>query len=148
MTDESTISGLLKKRDEVMAEMADLRERMAVAANAVDAIDKVLEAFGHNESLEGRSPRAARVILFYRNELRNFLLAELGKSAEPLSSRQLAERVCETEGKSAGDRMILADVTRRVGCALRKMRATKAVEGWRGKDGAAVWNLPRRTSKC
>ena len=139
MTDESTISGLLKKRAELMEEMAAIREQMAVAANAVDAIDKVLEAFGHTEDLEGRSPRAARVILFYRNELRNFLLGELRKATEPLSSRQLAERVCETEGKSVADRRLLNDVTRRVGNALRKMRATKMVEGWRGKDGAAVW---------
>ena len=139
MTDESTISGLLKKRAELMEEMAAIREQMAVAANAVDAIDKVLEAFGHTEDLEGRSPRAARVILFYRNELRNFLLGELRNATEPLSSRQLAERVCETEGKSMADRRLLNDVTRRVGHALRKMRATKAVKGWRGKDGAAVW---------
>ena len=143
-TFDHTIAGLLTKRADLMQEMADLRERMAVAANAVDALDRVLETFGHTEDLEGRSPRAARVILFYRNELRNFLLGELGKAAEPLSSRQLAERVCETEGKSMGDRGLLNDVTRRVGCALRKMRATKTVEGWRGKDGAAVWRLAKR----
>ena len=58
MTDESTIAGLLKKRAELMQETAELRERMAVAANAVEAIDRVLDTFGHTEDLEGRSPRA------------------------------------------------------------------------------------------
>jgi hypothetical protein len=140
--DQHTISGLLRKRESLMQETASLREQMAVAANAVEAIDRVLDAFGHTKDLEGRTPRAARVVLFYRNELRSFLLAELAKATEPLSSRQLAMRVCETEGKSLGDRRLLNDVTRRVGCALRKMRATKAVDGWRGKDGAAVWRRP------
>ncbi len=140
-TFEHTIAGLLTKRAELMQEAAELRERMAIAANAVEAIDQVLETFGHTEDLEGRSPRAARVILFYRNELRSFLLGELGKAKEPMTSRQLAERVCETEGKSMADRRLLNDVTRRVGCALRKMRATKVVEGWRGKDGAALWRV-------
>ena len=141
MKDETTISGLLKKREEIMRESAELRERMAIAANAIEAIDNVLETFGHTEDLDGRTPRAARVVLFYRNELRSFLLDQLRKAQEPLSSRQLAERVCETEGKSLGDRRLLNDITRRVGCALRKMRATKAVEGHRGKDGSAVWHV-------
>ena len=142
MKDETTISGLLKKRDEIMRESAELRERMAIAANAIEAIDNVLETFGHTEDLDGRTPRAARVVLFYRNELRSFLLDQLRKAQEPMSSRQLACLVCETEGKSMGDRRLLNDVTRRVGCALRKMRAIKAVEGHRGKDGSAIWRLP------
>lgn len=141
---EHTVAGLLTKRQELMQEMAELRERMAVAANAVDALDMVLETFGFEENLEGRSPRAARIILFYRNELRQFLLAQLTKANEPLSSRQLACFVCETEGKSSGDRRLLSEVTRRVGCALRKMRATKQVNGHRGPDGSAVWYLPDR----
>lgn len=140
-TFEHTIAGLLTKREDLQREIASLRESMAVAANAVDAIDQVLEAFGHTEDLDGRTPRAARVVLFYRNELRSFLLDQLRKAKEPISSRQLACIVCETEGKSTGDRRLLNDVTRRVGCTLRKMRATKAVEGYRGKDGSAVWHL-------
>ena len=140
-TFEHTIAGLLTKREELQKEIAGLRESMAVASNAIDAIDQVLEAFGHTEDLEGRSPRAARVVLFYRNELRTFLLDQLRKAKEPLSSRQLACIVCETEGKSTGDRRLLNDVTRRVGCALRKMRATKAVENHRGPDGSAVWQI-------
>ena len=127
-----------------MLELSALREQMAVASNTIEAIDRVLEAMGHSEDLEGRTPRAARVILFYRNELRAFLLSELAKATEPLSSRQLACIVCETEGKSVADRRLLTDVTRRVGCALRKMRATKAVTCYRAKDGSAVWHLPNR----
>ena len=142
-TFEHTIAGLLTKREELSRESAELRERMAIAANAIEAIDHVLETFGHTEDLDGRTPRAARVVLFYRNELRTFLLDRLRTATEPLSSRQLAEMVCETEGKSLGDRRLLNDVTRRVGCALRKMRAIKMVGGWRGKDGSAVWQLSR-----
>lgn len=138
-TFEHTIAGLLTKRDELQTEIAYLRENMAIAANSIEAIDYVLEAFGHTEDLEGRTPRAARVVLFYRNELRAFLLDQLRKATEPKSSRQLACIVCQTEGKSTGDRRLLNDVTRRVGCALRKMRATKMVEGHRGPDGSAMW---------
>ena len=139
--EQHTISGLLRKREELQRESAALREQMAIVANSIEAIDRVLEAFCFEGDLEGKTPRAARVILFYRNELREWLLAELRKDAEPLSSRQLAERVCQCEGKDARDRRLVSDVTRRVGCALRKMRAAKIIRGHRDKSGAAVWGI-------
>jgi len=49
--------------------------------------------------------------------------------------------VCQCEGKDARDPRLVADVTRRVGCALRKVRAAKMVVGRRHRSGAAVWNL-------
>jgi hypothetical protein len=141
MSDDSTISGLLKKREELMRENAELRERMAIVSNDIEAIDRVLDAFGYVGDLNGRTPRAARIVLFYRNELREYLLAELRKADRPLSSRELAERVCQIEGKDGRDRRLLTDVTRRVGCALRKMRAGKIVHSQRDKREAAVWHL-------
>ena len=112
MTDDSTVSGLLKKREELQRESASLREQMAIVANSVEAIDRVLEAFGFDGELDGKTPRAARVVLFYRNELREYLLGELRKATVPLSSRRLAEMVCQCEGKEARDRRLVADITR------------------------------------
>jgi hypothetical protein len=141
MKDESTISGLLQKREELQRETAELRERMAVVSNDIEAIDRVLDAFGYQGELDGRTPRQARIVLFYRNELRQYLLNELRKAERPLSSRELACLVCQCEGKDARDARLLRDITRRVGCALRKLRAARVVEGYRDKSGAAVWSL-------
>ncbi len=142
MGDETTVNGLLRKREELQRESAGLREQMAIVSNSIEAIDRVLETFGFEGELEGKTPRAARVILFYRNELRVWLLGELRNAAGPLSSRELASMVCQCEGKDARDRRLVADVTRRVGCALRKMRAAKIVHGERDRSGAAIWSLP------
>ena len=141
MTDDSTISGLLKKREELQRENAELRERIAIISNDVEAIDRVLDTFGYHGELVGKTPRQARIVLFYRNELREYLLAELRKAEKPLSSRALACLVCQCEGKDARDRRLLTDVTRRVGCALRKMRASGVVGGHLDKRGAAVWAI-------
>ncbi len=75
--DQHTISGLLRKREELGRENAELRERMAIIANDIEAIDRVLDAFGCQGELVGKTPRAARIVLFYRNELREYLLGEL-----------------------------------------------------------------------
>jgi len=139
VTDDSTINGLLRKREELQRENAELRERMAIVANDIEAIDRVLDAFGFKGELDGKTARQARIVLFYRNELREYLLGELRKAAGPLTSRELACLVCQCEDKDPRDRRLLADVTRRVGSAMRKLRAMRVVEGHRDKSGAAAW---------
>lgn len=140
-TYDHTLAGLLSKREELLRETQECRERMAILANDVDAIDRVLDTFGYRGELNGGTPRQARIVLFYRNELREYLLSELRKAEGPLSLRQLACLVCQCEGKDYQDRRLLTDMTRRVGSCLRKMRATKVVDNARGKDGSAVWTI-------
>lgn len=141
MKDETTISGLLQKREELQRETSELRERMAIVSNDIEAIDRVLDTFGYQGEIEGKTPRQARIVLFYRNELRQYLLTELRKAERPLTSRELACLVCQCEGKDSRDARLLRDITRRVGCALRKLRSAHAVQGHRDKTGAAVWKL-------
>lgn len=139
--EQHTVSGLLRKRTELERENAECRERMAVIANDIEAIDRVLDAFGYSGPLEGRTPRAARIVLFYRNELRQFLQAELAKAGRPLSTRDLAQIICQTEGKDAQDRRLLADVTRRASKALRQMRGQGIVASEQDRRGTFVWRL-------
>ena len=140
MEDQTLINGLLAKRQELTNLNAELRERMAIVANDIEAVERVLDSIGYQGQLVGNTPRAARIVLFYRNELRDYLRAELAKSEEPLTARELAQRLCQVEGKDWQDRRLMTDVTRRVGCALRKMRATRVVDGERTQAGQ-VWRL-------
>ena len=143
MEDQTLINGLLSKRQELTNLNAELRERMAIVANDIEAVERVLDSLGYQGQLVGNTPRAARIVLFYRNELRDYLRAELAKSAEPLTARELAQRLCQVEGKDWQDRRLMTDVTRRVGCALRKMRASRVVEGERTQAGQ-VWRIALR----
>ena len=76
---DHTITGLLRKRDELMGEMQAHREAMACLHNDVEAVDRVLTAPGYVGDLEARTARSNRVAIFYRNELRQWLLRELRK---------------------------------------------------------------------
>lgn len=145
--EQHTVSGLLRKREQLQQENATLRERMASIANDIEAIDRVLDAFGHHEPLEGRTARAARIILFYRNELREFLQKELAKAGKPLSTRELAIILCETEGKATSDRRMLSDVARRASKCLREMRHIGIVESI-PRRGAYLWALARKQQQC
>ena len=121
---------------------AELRERMAVVANDIEAVERVLDSLGYQGEAV-TTPRAARIVLFYRNELREYLLAELRKAAEPLTARELAQRLCQVEGKDWQDRRLLTDVVHRVGCALRRLRASRVVERERTQAGQ-VWRAAQR----
>ena len=79
-------------------------------------------------------------MIFHRNELRQFLLREL-RNGQPLSSRDLAERICSEEGKDIRDVRMMLDVTRRVSKAMRLLHDRKAVRGEKDRLGRYVWRL-------
>jgi hypothetical protein len=84
------IAGLLQRRQELQDEAITLRERTATVQTDTEAIDRVLDSLGYQGELENRTARTERIVLFYRNELRTFLLKELRASDRPLSTRELA----------------------------------------------------------
>ena len=136
-----TISGLLTARDDMLGELLALRDRCASVYNDIEAIDRVLDALGYDgPPLEERQPRQHRLVIFARNELRQFLLRELRKG-EPLSSRDLAERICCEEGKDIRDARMVMDVTRRVSKAMRLLQDRKAVRGDKDRMRRYVWRL-------
>jgi hypothetical protein len=139
MKDETTISGLLQKRADLEREKAECHVRMATIVNDLDAIDRVLEAFSYPGDIEGKTARVARIILFYRNELREFVQGELAKAARPLSLRELSQLVCQTDGKDGRDRHLLADISKRVANALRQMRRRGIVASEKNARGLLVW---------
>lgn len=140
-TYQHAISGLLQKREEMLSEIAIMRERLAVFANDVEALDRVLERLGYDGDVK-LTTRQPRIVLFYRGELRQFLLGQLRENGI-MTSRQLAENLIRIEGKDARDRRMLADVVRRIGKALRQMQGSELVKGTRGKSmGEYLWQLP------
>lgn len=139
-TYQHTISGLLQKREEMMAEIATTRERLAVLSNDVEALDRVLERLGYDGDIK-LTPRLPRIVLFYRGELRQFLRSQLSERG-PLTSRQMAEALVELEGKDARDRRMMNDIVKRMGKSLRQMQDAKIVTRTPQKvKGEFIWSL-------
>lgn len=139
-TYQHTINGLLQKRAEMMEEIATTRERLAILSNDIEALDRVLERLGYDGDIK-LTPRVPRLTMFYRGELRQFLLGQLREHG-PMTSRHMAENLIQAEGKNARDRRMLADVVRRIGKALRQMQTANLVVGKRTKNmGEYVWRL-------
>ncbi|MBS3648547.1 hypothetical protein KEU06_07885 [Pseudaminobacter sp. 19-2017] len=127
----------------MLANLADLREQLAVVSNDVEAIERILETLGYDGDLPTKTTRAPRIVLFYRGELRQFLRQSLEEHG-PSTSRQLAERLVHMEGKDARDRRLMNDVVKRMGKALRQMREVGIVTRSPGKiKGEFTWAVQK-----
>lgn len=137
---DHTISGLLKKRAELMGEGLRLREALAVVGNDVEAIDRILETLGYRGDPKGITPRGNRVVFFARHELRRFCLDELRKADGPISARDLAEKIITAEGKDMRDRRLRNDMVKRVGKGLKLLRK-QGLAVSHGRASQLAWRL-------
>jgi len=143
-TYQHTINGLLQKRSEMMEEVAVTRERLAVLSNDIESMDRVLERLGYSGNVQ-LTARVPRIVLFYRGELRQFLIGQLREHG-PLTSRSMAEKLIQMDGKDARDRRMVSDVVRRIGKALRQMQDAKLIVGTKTKSmGEYSWRLNERS---
>jgi hypothetical protein len=108
----NTISGLLRKRGEMLNEIRDVRERIAMLSNDLEGLERVLDTLGYDGELPTQSTRSARVVLFYRNELRSYLRSCLREHG-PQTNRQMAVLLATKEGKDVKDRRLINDLTKR-----------------------------------
>lgn len=140
---QNTISGLVRKRGEMLMQMADLREQIAVLSNDLESIERVMETLGYEGELPTKASRLPRVVLFYRGELRGFLRQSLTEHG-PSTSRELALRLVQIEGKDGRDRRMMNDIVKRMGKALRQMVDMGIVSRTAEKvRGEYVWRLAR-----
>lgn len=137
----NAISGLLRKRAEMLAQMADIREQIAVLSNDLESIERILETLGYDGDLPTKATRVPRVVLFYRGELRQFLRQSL-KEHGPSTSRELATRLVAIEGKDGRDRRMMNDIVKRMGKALRQMQESGIISRSAAKvRGEFIWRL-------
>ncbi len=138
-TYEHTISGLLTKRREMISEAEGLRDRLAAIKNDMAALDRTLASLGFTGDLEAMMPRQRRHVIFGRGELLRAILDELRDAERPLRSREIAQAIVAVQGNDVRDQRLIADLTKRVGKALRPLKAEGLVKAARDRSGVVVW---------
>lgn len=136
---QNTISGLLRKRAELMGEAQRLREAMAAISNDMEYIDRVLRTLGFEGDPKSVMPSGNRMVLFARNQLRRFCLDELRKAEGSITSRDIAEKIIASEGMDANDRKMRNEMVRRVGQSLKLLRKQGLARSERHEPGHFGW---------
>ena len=139
----NTISGLLRKRTDLLTEAQRLRDRIAEIKNDLSALDRTLGALGYEGDLDAQMPRQKREVIFGQGELTTALMRELRFADEPVTSRDLARSVLTLSGSDIRDRKLLTEVTRRVSKALRVQRERGRVRSSVDAIGNLAWSARR-----
>lgn len=140
-TYEHTISGLLTRRREMLTEAERLRDRIAEIKNDLSALDRTLATLGFKGDLEGMMPRQKRQVVFGRGDLIRAILDELRSAERPLRSREIAQAIIAVRGNDPRDQRYIADLTRRVGKALRPLKASGDVQTVTDEHGSLGWSV-------
>lgn len=140
-TYEHTISGLLSKRRDMLTEAERLRDRIAEIRNDLLALDRTLKTLGYEGDLEAMMPRQKRQVVFGRGELLRAIMDVLRDADGPMRSREIAQELIAVRGDDPRDQRYIADLTRRVGKALRPLCLTGGVAPIRDPTGCIAWRL-------
>jgi hypothetical protein len=140
-TFEHTISGLLSKRRDLLTEAERLRDRIAEIRNDLLALDRTLSTLGFKGDLEGMMPRQKRQVVFGRGELLRAILDELRGAPQPMTSREIAQAIVAVQGNDPRDKRYVADLTRRIGKALRPLVGTIVMRRTDVGTGGLAWAL-------
>lgn len=142
MQDATLISGLLAKREQLRRDRVETGERMAILANDIEAVERILYLSGYTGDLPEAPPKPSRFIIFHRGELRGYILKELRASDRPLMPRELATRLCKTDGQEAQDQRLLTGVTKRISETLRKLKVVGVVASEKAPRGNVdLWRI-------
>jgi hypothetical protein len=104
-------------------------------------LDRTLATLGFSGDLDAMMPRQRRQVIFRRGELVRAILDELRSDGRPMRSREIAQALIAIRGDDPRDQRYIADLTRRVGKALRPLRGEGAIKSIHEQQGGLIWRL-------
>ena len=136
------LSGLIRKRQEVMEAMELAQTQLRQLVLDLDALDGVIRMFSPEIDLAvvRVRPRPKRHIAF-RGEVSRLILTLLRDAPEPLPTREVVRRVMETRELNQADRALYDSVRDRVGASLRGMRSRGRIASSGDRETGVRWGL-------
>ena len=143
MTDY-VLAGLTKRRAELSGEADALHARLAQIATDTGHLDAVIHQFDPDYDLTSIRPKRLRSPdAVARGERSRALLTILRDAAEPITTADIVRLLMAKQGQDAGDRRLLAQITKRVGMALSRQKANGAVRAVQGAGAVMLLEVMR-----
>ena len=138
-----TLSGLLRKRNELASDAAALKDRLGARLSDLDALDRVIRIFKPDIDLSDLPERPAPLALTgTRGEFQRFLIDQLRQADRPLTTFDLTEIIMRERGLDAKDRVTFKLLSHRAGHSLAKLRRKGTVQSRRVGSGALLeWQI-------
>jgi len=142
ISNHHTLSGLLRKRQEIAADLDAAQSRVRQLILDIDAVDATIRLFQPDIDLDVVKVRPTpRRHEAHRGDTSRLILSLLREAGEPLSHREITQRVMTARGLNLADRALCQTLRDRVGASLRGMRERGALVSSEGSGTGVRWGL-------
>ncbi len=136
------LSGLIRKRQEIAAELDGVQAKLRQLMLDIDAVDATIRLFQPDIDLDVVKVRPTpRRHEASRGDTSRLILSLLRKASQALSHREITQRVMTARGLNLADRALAQTMRDRVGASLRGMRGRRRIASGEGKGPGVRWGL-------
>lgn len=139
------VEGLVKKRAELAGEIERTHERLRALVADLEHVDATLRIIAPDLAVEAIQSKVFRPPADWskRGEMTRMVLSILRTARNPMTTREIAERMVVERGIPA-DAAALNSMSRRVACALRRQRELGRATSTEGEAGFwQLWSIVR-----
>ncbi|QNA83216.1 hypothetical protein G4G27_03740 [Sphingomonas sp. So64.6b] len=139
------VTGLVAKRAALAGEIERAQDALAKLVQDLMHIDATLRIVAPDTAVEAIRPKAFRPPADWskRGEMTRMVLDILRTARQPMTTREIGERLIVERGLAA-DSSMLNSMGRRVACALRRQRDLGVTTSSEGEAGFwQLWTLAR-----
>lgn len=142
MENEHVINGLIRKRQEIAAEIDATESRLRQLILDIDAVDATLRLFQPDIDLAVVRVRPVpRRHQAHRGDTSRLVQTLLREAGHPLTHREITQRVMTARGLNLADRDLCQTMRDRVGASLRGMRQRGRLVSGDGTGPGVRWGL-------
>ena len=121
-TSNPVLSGLIRKRQEVAAELDAAQARLRLLTATLDAVDTTIRLFKPDIDLKATKVRPAPRRQEGRGGTSRLILSTMREAGQPLTHREVTQRMMQARGMDLADKKLVRVMRGRVGSSLRGMR--------------------------
>jgi hypothetical protein len=142
MENEHVLAGLIRKRAEIAGQLEHAQSRVRQLIIDVDNVDATIRLFAPDIDLEEIRPKPVppRHTAFH-GEVSRIILGTMRETGFPLTTRDITLRVMAERGLNVADPRLFRTIQKRVGAALRAMRARGTALSESGRGSNLRWRL-------
>jgi len=139
-TSSPVLSGLIRKRQEIAAEMDGVQAKLRQLILDIDAVDATIRLFQPDIDLDVVKVRPTpRRHEAHRGDTSRLILSLLQEAGKALSHREITQGVMTARGLNLADRALCQTMRDRVGASLRGMRERGTLVCKDGKGSSIKW---------
>jgi len=142
MANENVLSGLIRKRAEITAQVEGLQMQLRQLIMDADNLDGAIRLFDPSIDLTDIRPRSVpRQHAAFQGEVKRTTLNALRETGLALTIKDIALRLMAERKMNASDARLLRVVEKKVGSCLRNLRSRGIVQSEKERGSYLRWKL-------